>query len=55
MVAGVFAGSALWWLGLSSAVALAHRALSVGMMRWIDRLSALILIAFGAAAASGLL
>ena len=55
MVAGVFVGSALWWLGLSSAIALAHRALSVAMMRWIDRLSALILIAFGAAAASGLL
>ena len=55
MVVGVFAGSALWWLCLCSAIALARRALTPGMMRWIDRLSALILIAFGAAAASGLL
>ena len=54
-VAGVFAGSALWWLVLCSAVAIGRRALTPGIMRWIDLLSALFLIAFGAAALLGLL
>jgi putative LysE/RhtB family amino acid efflux pump len=54
-VAGVFAGSALWWLVLCSAVALGRRALTPGLMRWIDRLSALFLIAFGGAAVLGVL
>ncbi len=53
LVAGVFLGSALWWLGLCTAIALARKALTTGAMVWIDRLSALVLIAFGMAAAAG--
>ncbi len=55
LVAGVFLGSALWWLFLCSAVAGARRAVTQGAMLWIDRISALILTAFGAAAMLGLL
>jgi threonine/homoserine/homoserine lactone efflux protein len=54
-VAGVFAGSALWWLVLCSAVAVGRRALTAPLMRCIDGLSALFLIGFGAAAMLGLL
>jgi threonine/homoserine/homoserine lactone efflux protein len=55
LVVGVFLGSALWWLFLCSAVAGARRAVTQGAMLWIDRLSALVLAAFGAAAMLGLL
>ena len=55
LVAGVFLGSAGWWLGLCTVVAVARRALTRSSMAWIDRLSAIILILFGAAAAAGFL
>ena len=55
LVAGVFLGSALWWLFLCSAVAGARRAVTAGAMLWIDRLSALVLVGFGTAAMLGLL
>ncbi len=53
LVAGVFLGSALWWLFLCSAVAGARRAVTPAAMRGIDRLSALVLVGFGAAAMMG--
>jgi threonine/homoserine/homoserine lactone efflux protein len=37
LVAGVFAGSALWWLLLSAVVARARRHVSAAMMRTINR------------------
>lgn len=55
MVGGVFLGSALWWLALCGGVALGRRALTPSAMGWIDRLSAVLLIGFGAAALFGLL
>lgn len=55
MVAGVFLGSALWWCLLCGAIALARRAITPSAMLWIDRLSALVLVLFGAAAAAGFL
>jgi threonine/homoserine/homoserine lactone efflux protein len=55
LVAGVFLGSALWWLFLCSAVAGARRAVTKGAMLWIDRFSAFVLAGFGAAAMAGLL
>lgn len=55
LVAGVFMGSAAWWLGLCTAVASARRALTPAAMGWVDRISAISLIAFGAAAGTGLL
>jgi threonine/homoserine/homoserine lactone efflux protein len=55
MVAGVFLGSAAWWLLLCGTVALARQAVTPRVMLWIDRLSAAFLLAFGAAAVLGLL
>lgn len=47
MVAGVFAGSAAWWLVLVACVARLRRAVSQ-RMRWIRRGSALVLGGFAA-------
>jgi threonine/homoserine/homoserine lactone efflux protein len=47
LVAGVFAGSAIWWLFLSGAVGLFKRSISLAGMRWINRISGLIISAFG--------
>ena len=47
LVAGVFAGSAFWWLLLSSGAALFRSKISVGWMRRINRLSGSIIFAFG--------
>ena len=44
LVAGVFLGSALWWLILVSLVRLAHRAFSPRALRWVDLATALILL-----------
>ena len=48
MVAGVFAGSALWWLLLSHGVAAIGAKLGPRSMAWINRLSGALLIALGA-------
>ena len=50
LVAGVFAGSALWWLTLSGAVGIVRRALPPIAMRAINVVSGLALAAFGVAA-----
>jgi threonine/homoserine/homoserine lactone efflux protein len=56
LVLGVFTGSALWWLLLSGAVALARERLTLAALRWVNRLSGLIILAFGLVAlASALL
>jgi threonine/homoserine/homoserine lactone efflux protein len=47
LVAGVFAGSALWWLFLSNGVALFRGQVSLTWMRVINRLSGGIILAFG--------
>jgi threonine/homoserine/homoserine lactone efflux protein len=47
LVAGVFAGSALWWLILSSGVSLLHRQISPERMHLINRLSGGVIFAFG--------
>lgn len=51
LVAGVFLGSAVWWIVLCSVVALVRSALTVSVMRVIDRISAgfLLVLALGAA------
>lgn len=55
MVAGVFAGSALWWLLLSFGVALFRSRLGDRWMRVVNQLSGAIMLAFGLyAIASGL-
>lgn len=47
LVAGVFAGSAGWWLILSSAVSLFRSWLTPARMRWLNRLSGTVLLIFG--------
>jgi threonine/homoserine/homoserine lactone efflux protein len=47
LVAGVFAGSAVWWLTLSSGTALLRTRLSGGRMRLINHLSGAMILAFG--------
>jgi threonine/homoserine/homoserine lactone efflux protein len=48
-VAGVFAGSALWWLLLCFAVGAIRYRVSPSGLRWINRISGLILTGFGLA------
>jgi threonine/homoserine/homoserine lactone efflux protein len=47
MVLGVFAGSALWWLILSSTAAALRARLTPAGMRWVNRSSGLIILSFG--------
>ncbi|RAP77990.1 LysE family translocator [Paenibacillus montanisoli] len=47
LVIGVFAGSMLWWLFLSVVIGAIRQTLNARAMRWINRLSAVILLAFG--------
>lgn len=48
-VAGVFAGSLLWWLGLTAAVAGLRGLLGTRVRAWIDRLSGVAIALFGLA------
>ena len=50
LVAGVFVGSALWWLALCLALAVARVAITPIIMAWINRASAGVLCLFGLAA-----
>jgi threonine/homoserine/homoserine lactone efflux protein len=47
LVAGVFVGSALWWLLLSSGVSLLQSRVGAGWMQAVNRLSGCIIFAFG--------
>lgn len=47
MVGGVFVGSALWWLLLSSSVALFQSRINSDWMRLVNRLSGVVILAFG--------
>ena len=47
MVAGVFTGSAVWWLGLSFGVGIVRERLTSVHMAWINRISGAVIIAFG--------
>ncbi len=47
LVAGVFLGSALWWLGLSTAVSLVRRRLPEAVLVWINRASGAAIMIFG--------
>jgi len=50
LVAGVFAGSALWWVILSTVVSAFRHAFDLGRMRWVNRISGLVIVGFGVAA-----
>ena len=47
LVLGVFIGSALWWFFLSGAVSLFRNRFTPTGLRWLNRLSGVILLAFG--------
>jgi threonine/homoserine/homoserine lactone efflux protein len=49
LVGGVFLGSALWWLILAGIAGVLRTRLTPGAMRWINRLSGVILLSFGSA------
>jgi len=50
LVAGVFLGSALWWLMLSGVVGALRTRLELTALRWVNRVSGAALLAFGVAA-----
>ncbi len=47
LVLGVFSGSALWWLTLSTGVSLFRTKFTSHGLRWVNRISGLVIIAFG--------
>jgi len=47
LVLGVFAGSGLWWLTLSSGVNLLRGRINAHALRWINRVSGVIILGFG--------
>ena len=47
LVAGVFSGSALWWLTLSTVVGVLRHHLSTSGLRWVNRASGAIIAGFG--------
>ncbi|TWA72182.1 threonine/homoserine/homoserine lactone efflux protein [Azospirillum baldaniorum] len=55
LVAGVFTGSAMWWLGLSASVGAFRRRVTPAAMLWINRASGAVLGGFGIAALVSLL
>ncbi|MFL7901080.1 LysE/ArgO family amino acid transporter [Azospirillum argentinense] len=55
LVAGVFTGSAMWWLGLSASVGAFRRRVTPAAMLWINRVSGAVLGVFGIAALVSLL
>jgi threonine/homoserine/homoserine lactone efflux protein len=52
LVAGVFTGSACWWLLLSGAVSRLRTRLTPASLLWVNRAAGLIILAFGAWAVS---
>ncbi len=53
-VLGVFVGSTLWWLLLSTGVGLLRGHLDQAALHWVNRVSGVIIAAFGMAALAGL-
>ncbi len=53
VVLGVFLGSASWWLLLTTAVGVVRGRLPEGVLRWTNRASGGVLLAFGLFALSG--
>jgi len=49
VVLGVFLGSASWWLLLSGIVSLFRSRVTPGTLRWINRISGVIILGFGIA------
>jgi threonine/homoserine/homoserine lactone efflux protein len=47
LVTGVFLGSAGWWLALSAGVSLLRGGLGAAGLRWVNRVSGVVIVAFG--------
>lgn len=47
LVLGVFSGSALWWLGLSSAVSVFRKKFNLEVMLWVNRIAGAVIFVFG--------
>jgi threonine/homoserine/homoserine lactone efflux protein len=47
LVLGVFLGSALWWVILSSGVSILRTKLNTQALRWVNRISGAIIMVFG--------
>lgn len=54
LMAGVFLGSALWWLALSWGVSLLRTRVTPQGLRWVNVVSGLVILGFGAAALASL-
>ncbi len=50
LIAGVFLGSALWWLGLSWGVTVFSQRLTPARLKWLNRLAGAAIFAFGVVA-----
>ncbi len=46
LVAGVFSGSAMWWLALSGSTGLIRHKFSAAHLRWINRISGTVIVGF---------
>ena len=47
LVAGVFAGSALWWMLLSGGVSLFRAKFDARSLLWVNRISGIVIVGFG--------
>lgn len=50
LVFGVFVGSALWWLVLSGSVSLFRTSFTPVALRWVNRISGIVIVGFGVVA-----
>ncbi len=55
LVSGVFIGSAMWWLVLCGFTGLLQNLLNLKRLRWLNRISGLIILGFGLFALLGIL
>jgi threonine/homoserine/homoserine lactone efflux protein len=55
LVLGVFVGSVLWWFALSGVVSLFRERFDVYALRWVNRISGVVLAGFGVVALVSLL
>ncbi len=54
LVLGVFIGSALWWVVLAGAVTALRGRITPRVLRWVNRASGTIILAFGLVALASL-
>ena len=55
VVVGVFSGSALWWFTLTGVVSLLRGRFTPSVMRWVNRISGAVIIAFALNTLAGLI